>query len=360
MLLKIWMLIFVFLLGVSADINVKKEYNKEEYNRLCKVLKAAVGAWEEVRAKGNEDALKKALERTIFGTDEGRNLGELKNCVPKDYNDVVSKLQARFLWCGDWHQEGETPELKPSRWAGHSAPHDLVCLCTVGNNSWPLDETSTAITLCGEEKSALKAKKNEGWGTIIRPSGSAKEKEKIDATWDRVAKPCLEGDGRKGATLKDALNIFMEKLVPTPGNNHTNRYRLGENSSDGYPCSGNGQVCVMYYNDTKTTGHKYSMPWWTDLADALKTEEKKEEQKKYEEEKRKKNGKNQEKSKHQEQPQNNDEPLTAALKSANPDKQEGEKDNTQNISAPLATIEEASGTLLIPPCSWLLGAFLLI
>ncbi|CCD17578.1 unnamed protein product, partial [Trypanosoma congolense IL3000] len=287
----------------------------------------------------------------IFGDEAGKaGLNDLQSKLPEDYK-VKGKLSSRAFLCGQKREGGHTRVLQP-RWPGHSASHDLVCLCTAGDHGWPINGTGRSKQrLCGKTPSELGVENDKkGW--------SYKENEgeaQIQATWAKVVAECLKGSGR-GENLKHALQTFMGKLnhKPLPQPKDENRYLLGEGDGGEYSCGGNGKVCVIYYNSTSP------MPWWTDLENALKTEEHIEQEKKGEEKETKKETQKHQKSQNQQQPQNNVAPRTAALRSSNPEKQEEEQDNTQNISSPIATIEQSGSTHITPPSSWLLCGVLII
>ncbi|CCD14686.1 Variant surface glycoprotein [Trypanosoma congolense IL3000] len=246
-----------------------KDHNKEAHHLLCDLMKAAVGKWGR-SGETLSEPLKKALGRTIFGSMTGGSLEELRRELPDFYEAVLKGIADRSTACGG-------PE------SGQSAPYDMVCLCTLGNNSWPLDYIRTATTLCGQNKNDLGSEKgSKGWSD--RGTGF----EQITATWFNVIKHCLEGDKEKGEKLKEALEHFLGKLKNKPyqGND---RYQLGEGEPESYSaCTGTKTtgVCVMYYNGTFVK--KDRIPWWQDLQNALPEEEKfQEEKRRAEEEKRK-------------------------------------------------------------------------
>ncbi|CCD17474.1 unnamed protein product [Trypanosoma congolense IL3000] len=211
----------------------------------------------------------------------------------------------------------------------------------------PVVAASLSTTFCGKNKITLKADNDQGWSSAGGDGG-----DQMTATWTNVTGECLQ-EGGKARDLKMALDDFLEELEKRPWGDIPERYQLGEGDSDEFPCSGNGKICVMYYNSTK---HKHHMPWWTDLKNVLDAEEGKN---KREEEPTKEESQKQKKSQRKENKQPQQAPRTAALKSATLDTQDGKQKNPENISAPLATIEEASGILITPPCTWFLGALLI-
>ncbi|CCD16980.1 Variant surface glycoprotein [Trypanosoma congolense IL3000] len=352
-MLKLWMVVCLLGVGIVCVYGDKKNYNGDEHVLLCKVLKAAVFSYKS--NSGSKD-LKRALHITIFGSEDGGDLETLKGTLSGDYD--VPNGRNRASVCGQPHN-GVSRTGKPPRWPGHSAPHDLLCLCTPGQEWWPLSIGNEMKELCGESKGTLKADTVEGWGTISGPSGAVKGKEILTATWNTVTKKCLDNDGQ-GGDLKDALKKFIAKLNHTKDSEHENKYRLGDGDFESYTCSGNKKVCVMYYKNTDPMKPKYPMPWWTELENAIEKDDAQEEKNKKEEEKRNKEAvQNNLKVQNQQTSQPQQTPRVATVKPAAPEKLE-ERQNTQNISAPLATIEDTSRTLIIPPCSWLLSALLLI
>ncbi|CCD14660.1 Variant surface glycoprotein [Trypanosoma congolense IL3000] len=348
-----WMVMMVFF-GVAESAD-EKNHNGPQHSALCGLLKIAVHKWIELKSSGSDGPLKKALGRTIFGDDSGEDLQKLKSeAFPKVYNGVKESSLSRLLWCGGpYDEESRKSWTKQPRWPGYSATHDLVCLCTVGAGGWPLYNNEKE-KLCGLERNALLATEKQGWGT----GGATREGEKqIGATWTGITKKCLESDG-KGGDVQDALKLFIDKLNCTGASNHGNKCKLGEGESKEFPCTGNQKVCVMYHNSTDATEHK---PWWVDLEEAINKDEAEQEQNKRESEKRKKEetqSQHHTNKKENSQPQQT--PRVAPAKSTIHDKQDGEQDDTQNMSSPIETIEDKSGTQLFSPCSCFLGALLFI
>ncbi|CCD12205.1 Variant surface glycoprotein [Trypanosoma congolense IL3000] len=349
MMMKFWTVLYLCVVGVIADTNVKN-YNLEEYNALCNLLKIAVYKWSDLKSKGSGDPLKKALGRTLFGERDGDEVQSLKAPFPKDYEKVIGNHGTRYFWCGQRRKENELSGVNLPRSSGHSAPHDLVCLCTVGKDGWPVNDGEGK--LCGQSKEIFKGG-TKGWGT----GAPGEVKEQIAETWNKVVTPCLQ-KSEVGESLRGALKIFKDRINKTISNEGKSGYLLGKGDPKNYPCSGNGQVCVMYYDSTDATEHP---PWWVDLEEAINKDEAEQELKKREDEKRKKEeAKNQHHTHKKENSLPQHAPRTAALQSPPQDIQEAEQTNHDNISAPLETLEEASGTHITPPCSWFLGVLLLI
>ncbi|CCD16388.1 Variant surface glycoprotein [Trypanosoma congolense IL3000] len=346
-MMKVLFFVIVVILGVANVSGEKKnDHNHDAHKALCDVMKAAVGRWGD-GGQHLSPSLKQALGKTLFGSEEGKGSVEtLRSKLPNDYDTEVKEPGSRFLLCG--HQPEVVIRKKQTRWPGHSAPHDLLCLCTPGDGGWPLNN-GKAEKLCGKEKGALRGEKNEGW------SGSkGKGKDQMTATWTNITRECLQGDEKAG-DLQKALGDFMEKLKPKLTGVPKSMYQLGEGDSDQYPCSGIKEtgICVMYHNNTSP------MPWWTNLKNLLDEEEaKKLEQ--HEKQQRQSEAPKQKTTQKKENQQFPQEPRSAALRSTTPSTEEVEQINPENISAPLATLEDTSGTLLIQPSSWLLFAVVLI
>ncbi|CCD14519.1 Variant surface glycoprotein [Trypanosoma congolense IL3000] len=352
MIMKILIIVCVAAMEmVCAETSVSdgsKDHNKEAHKALCDLLKAAVGKWG-TNGEGLSDSLKKALGKTIFGKDDGGDLTALKRGLPGDYMDWESNSgEDRGMWCGQAYYEYSLSNKKQPHWSGQSAPHNMICLCTVGAGGWPLNGSSpTGTTLCGRDKTALKSDGDKGWG------GSGKEgKDQLEATWTNVTVPCLKGEN--GKDLKEALNEFLRRLQHKPDvNANQNRYILGENNvteTDYNACTGSPKygICAAFFNGTTTL---YPMPWWVDLQNALPEEEKFQQQKKHEEEERRKQ---------QEEEQKADSAQTAALKSGHPTTNQTEAPNKDNLTDKLRKLNMTSGTPISMPSSWLLRAVFLI
>ncbi|CCD14468.1 Variant surface glycoprotein [Trypanosoma congolense IL3000] len=318
----------------SGELSGKTDHNKEEHERLCGVLKAAVGRWG-ISGEGLLEPLKTALHRTIFGYGSvEQKVEKLRNALPEVYKG--GDLD-RAMLCG----EPKFEEVHQPRWSGHSAPHDVVCLCTVGNNSFPLNGTgSPSSTLCGRGKIELKAGEKKGW------TSSGKGEDQITATWDNVTKPCLEGSG-KGENLKEALETFIAALKTMPSTKGRQGMQLGEGTpDDSYACTGSPTrgVCVEYYPNL--TDAKI---WWVDLDEALKKDEQIQKQR-AEEERRKQ----------QDEAEKQNSQKAEALTSGPQTNNQTEQHRNANLTEKLRKLNLTSGTPITLPSSWLLRALLLI
>ncbi|CCD15343.1 Variant surface glycoprotein [Trypanosoma congolense IL3000] len=326
MMVKIWM-VMVFV-GVTKSA-VGKNHNEAAHNALCDFLKVAVDKWGD-QGQGLSERMKKALGRTLFGNESGGDIAELRNNLPSFYDTVIRDGASRGTACGG-------PE------SGHSAPHGLICLCTAGENVWPINGRDT---LCGKGKDYLGGG-SKGWSDKDRNTGQ----KELNATWRNVVSPCLEGD--IGKDLKKSLETFKEQLVNKSDVFVPGTYQLGEGEPVRYSaCTGYSPlgVCVMYYNST--TIKQDRMPWWVDLEEAIPEEEKfQEEKKKREEEERRK----------QQEREKQELPQTAALTSSLPTNNQTDQQHKElNLTTHFQRLNMTSGTPIILPSSWLFRVALLI
>ncbi|CCD15241.1 Variant surface glycoprotein [Trypanosoma congolense IL3000] len=335
-----FLMVMMVIMGVNAS-GEARDHNHDAHKALCDLMKAAVA---KLGSNSASNAMKEALHQTIFGNKSGGNLDALKGALPKEYYDGESRDGDRGLWCGQPFEDSHQLSNKGQpRWPGHSGPHDLLCLCTVGQGGFPLNksEESNMDTLCGKNRDSLVGSGGTGWGD----SGNKAESQ-LKATWDNVIKECLNGVQGKG--LKETLENFLGKLKHNPDTAYKTRYRLGEGNVTIYAaCNGTPQLgdCVMYYNATKP------LPWWTELEKALPEEEKFQQQKQREEE---------EKRKQQEQAAKQDSPKAETLTSTPQTTNQTEASNKDNITDKLRRYNLTSGTHISQPTSWLLSVAILI
>ncbi|CCD13803.1 Variant surface glycoprotein [Trypanosoma congolense IL3000] len=349
-MMQYWIVVMLFV-GIGKAEDSEKDHNGDAHQALCDVLKEAVGKWGD-GGKHLSEPLQKALGKTIFGKKSvGETVESLRGKLPDDYEKVKDLLSQRYFWCGESKQEGESSGINPPRRSGHSAPHDMICLCTPGDGGWPLSGTEgSKKILCGRGSEEFDVKRDkEGWGI------SRQGKNQIIATWNVVVTECLKPNG-EGTKLKDALEAFIKKLSTLVTGIHPYQSLGKGNFISNYSCSGTETqgVCVKYYPE-----EKLAIPWWKDLRQAIEADEL-EKKEKEESEKRKKEAQKQRQPQKQDQSQLPHEPRTAALRSIQQGSHEAEQANPENISTPLATLEDTSGTLIISPCPWLLSAALLI
>ncbi|CCD16519.1 Variant surface glycoprotein [Trypanosoma congolense IL3000] len=352
--MKFWMMV-MFVIGAGANSS-GTDHNGEEHKALCNLLKVAVWRWG-TSGEGLSQPLRAALGRTIFGDPDGGSLETWGSKVPEDY-DVVEKIHSsRSFLCGFPKEGGRYKRFKQVRWPGHSAPHDLVCLCTTGEGGYPVNgarDSSPVATLCEKTKEAL------GGGTKGWSNTEGEEevgKAQIGKTWEVIVTECLK-KGEKAGDLKSSLQEFKGKLVEKRHNAYekqvrenmehelvtlyTNRYQLGEGiPTEEDACSGSPPlgVCVMYYNATKI---KEYTPWWSELEKALLLEE---------EEERKARSENE---------VDKDKKQKLKVPDAPRPTNQSQTPNTENSTAIFSILNMTSGTPITPPCSWLLSATILI
>ncbi|CCD16702.1 Variant surface glycoprotein [Trypanosoma congolense IL3000] len=264
MMMKIWIMVMVTM-GVAGATN----HNGPQYTALCDLLAKAVFMLEKKRGNLSEP-LEKALERTIFGKDSGATVEDLrKNKLPSGYSGTE-----RGYLCGNPFDPA-THKQWPLYYPGYSGLHDMLCLCTPGENGWPLNkQVAGADKLCGQDIKTWGEDGYMGWAS----GGYEDGENQLTATWTNITLPCLKG-GDGAGDLKSALQKFKKKLGE-PVQKDPPYEPLGEgNFSDNFPCTGYSDrgVCVAYYNNTDPK------PWWIQLEVAIQEDEKK----KLDEEKRK-------------------------------------------------------------------------
>ncbi|CCD16713.1 Variant surface glycoprotein [Trypanosoma congolense IL3000] len=332
-------IVVIIFVGIAAE----KNHNEHEHARLCSVLGAAVDKWRDIRTRDPTDTLRKALGRTIFGNESGGELTDLEGTLPKEYNGVEGISGSRSSWCGGPHEE--TNWQHQWRWSGHSAPHDMACLCTVGEEAWPVNKSATTTDndkLCGQGRSALGADDSKGWGYTEHEGN-----RHVEATWKAIVTPCLLESGKKD-DLKKALEVFIDNLNHTYDKEYRDMYRLGEGkySSTHYAaCTGSSSlgVCVMYYTSFPPE------PWWRQLQEAILEDEQIQKRLAEEEKKRKQ----------QDKTEKEDSAQKAALTSGTQTNNQTEQHRNANLTEKLRKLNLTSGTPISMPSSWLLRAVFL-
>ncbi|CCD13587.1 Variant surface glycoprotein [Trypanosoma congolense IL3000] len=254
-MIKIWIMVMMTM-GVAGAT----DHNGPQYTALCELLTRAAYMWEKKRGNLSKP-LEKALERTIFGKDGGGTVEDLrKNKLPSGYSGTE-----RGNLCGN-----PFDSVTDKQWSlhspGYSGPHDMLCLCTPGENGWPLNnQVSGADTLCGQDIKTWGEDGSMGWAS----GGYEDEENQLTATWTNITLPCLKG-GDGAGDLKSALKKFKRKLGE-PVQKDPPYEPLGEgNFNDNFPCTGYSDkgVCVAYYNNTDPK------PWWIQLEAAIQEDEK--------------------------------------------------------------------------------------
>ncbi|CCD14348.1 Variant surface glycoprotein [Trypanosoma congolense IL3000] len=339
-LMRVWMvaMLVMLVLGVVANGSGNVDHNGKEHDALCDFLKVAVDKWKEVKTRDPEDPLRKALKNAIFGYESAEEeLESWKKTLPQDYKNMEEEGSSRTMWCGQQCQ-GDHQASYP-RWPGHSAPHDMVCLCTKGSQGRPVNNSNNQDTLCGNTRETL-GSGNEGW------TGNNTGQAQMSATWNNVVTKCLEGGRQKSGNLKEALNTFTGILDHKESHGYSSSKQLGEGTPNEWSaCTGSPPrgVCVMYYPEDKDT-----KTWWVDLQNAL-IEDDKLQNKRAEEETRKK-----------EEAEQQDSPQMEALKSGHPPTNQTDQHNKSNLTDTMRKLNLTGSSSIILPPSWLLRAVLLI
>ncbi|CCD16402.1 Variant surface glycoprotein [Trypanosoma congolense IL3000] len=218
-------------------------HNGDKHGLLCGLLGATVHKWKTT----NHPGVKKALGQAIFGSTQGGwDLNKFE--LHPDFN----KGGSRGSLCGKCLG---TPDHYP----GKSIPHDLLCLCTVGENGHPFTSYESITKLCGRAKNDLTAGNQNHQGWHSSNSGIAHQKN----TWDKIVKPCLQGGS--DASIEEALRNLTEHV----GDRDYPRWE----ASNPQVCSGgySTDICVRYTG----CGKRYLRPdfpqWWETLEQALRT-----------------------------------------------------------------------------------------
>ncbi|CCD11965.1 Variant surface glycoprotein [Trypanosoma congolense IL3000] len=262
MMINFWvvvtMLVIVFAMGIGVGAENPKDHNKDEHEALCSVLSLAVTLFESGQA-GNK--LQKALGWALFGSETGEsNTASLLAAPPPEYHNPGNRQYS----CGTCTHSDQND------YPGKSIPHDLVCMCTVGQGGYPfLEGYEGTPTLCGKSAADLGCaqdagkgchKRNVHWWTESN-SHNEQARKHVNATWNSVVKPCL---GKlPSITLEEARDTLLKKLK-------VNEDRSSPTWVGGHHyCSGGiADVCVSY--DSWCLDHPQKYPqWWKELYEAL-------------------------------------------------------------------------------------------
>ncbi|CCD16364.1 unnamed protein product [Trypanosoma congolense IL3000] len=181
-----FLILVVMCLVVRAEEEEKKDHNGAEHKALCDVLKAAATKWGN-GGQGLSESLRSALAHTIFGKDGNQNLHHLiGGGLPVDYKKGISGSSRVYL-CGLPRKENEYGDKLQMRFPGHSALHDLLCVCTPGPLGWPLNGTGGKTSkdkLCGQEKDTFLKSGKQGWDSI------GNGEKQMEETWKNITLPC--------------------------------------------------------------------------------------------------------------------------------------------------------------------------
>ncbi|CCD12688.1 Variant surface glycoprotein [Trypanosoma congolense IL3000] len=249
----------MMLLGVMVTEATHSEidnHNVDEHDKLCAFLQAAVAKYNEVKHSGSP--LARGLRKAIFGVSDsnGKTPSDLR--MPEDYNKPEDQdtENTRKNWCGLCENNGQ------KHYPGESAPHDLVCLCTTGQNGHPISGRGKK-KLCGKTGDELGSAGKQGWYTELFKDVD-KGNNQIKSTWNTIVTACLQ-DGN-GKNFETALKTFTQKLERVE---NQSQLLLG-NKKDGKVCSGvpSEGVCVLYHLQCARK------PWWKELEEAIPEHEK--------------------------------------------------------------------------------------
>ncbi|CCD16373.1 unnamed protein product [Trypanosoma congolense IL3000] len=163
MLMKLWMVVLVVVLTTLVRAS---GHNEAQHDALCGVLKKAVSRWGK-EGETLTEPLKTGLKVTIFGNESGGDIEKLRKELPEFYDNVWSGVSASGMPCAGYY-------------SGRSAPHGLVCLCTVGTDGFPFHGRIENQKLCAQFKDALGGGAN-GWGrslVVLDDSSEVSQNEK--------------------------------------------------------------------------------------------------------------------------------------------------------------------------------------
>ncbi|CCD12834.1 Variant surface glycoprotein [Trypanosoma congolense IL3000] len=263
-----WMFLGVFVIvgrvgSVGARTESPTHHNKNEHDVLCGLLGVAVERWKTT----NNPTAKKALSRAIFGHRNGGIIETLMEKLPNEYNEPGSRENA----CGSCtYSDGK-------HYPGWSIPHDLICMCTVGENGYPFGQNSNdngTPTLCGRSATDFGCEQNQGNGNGCHGNkdwwkesshhdgnGNRQASKHLNATWEKVIKPCLIG----GEKLQ--LEVALKNLTGSRKDRETPSWASGHGKCNGV----SGAVCVYYGTGCDKQYNNNSPQWWWDLEKALTT-----------------------------------------------------------------------------------------
>ncbi|CCD15452.1 Variant surface glycoprotein [Trypanosoma congolense IL3000] len=331
--------------SLSTGISEHHNHNEDNHDTLCSVLKAAVTLY---HSPPSGEKLKKALAQAIFGNQTGGKLEDLKKGLAHEYKTPGSRESS----CGSCTYSDR------KHYPGWSIPHDLICMCTVGEHGYPFGQNSDDHgnpTLCGRSAADFGCGKNpkdgsgchennKHWWTHSSNhdwSGTGQVREHLTATWEKVVKPCLQrrNNGQTKKTLLEKLKV-EEQQSPKWARGHT-------------LCNGfSGAVCVNYGHHCGTEHNNNSPQWWKELYEALTT---------MEDTRAQRNSTRFPRRRTLRKPGGTLTPEEPEDDSEEDEPEETGSTSTSNNNLPLTLLSnQQSGTHLIPPHSWFLTAVLLI
>ncbi|CCD15612.1 Variant surface glycoprotein [Trypanosoma congolense IL3000] len=249
---NVWVAVVVIVEAVrgASEVNTgKTDHNSDKHGLLCNVLASTVSLF---LSKRGGIQLQKAVRESIFGIGNRGEEDATNLKLPTEYDGQGSRKDL----CGSCGDSEHHP--------GGSIPHDILCLCTVGNGGAPFggDKYYSLCGLSGEHWGCQKYSAGDHyvgtgqqWECIDKNWDSGWDQPRRHTAWEKVVKPCLE----KGKTLSftDALSNLEAAL------NGWEHPKWGA-SHEGCGGNGFGDICVKY------SQWCYTSTWWAQLKEGLK------------------------------------------------------------------------------------------
>ncbi|CCD13083.1 Variant surface glycoprotein [Trypanosoma congolense IL3000] len=242
-------------------------FNDVEYKTLCEVFKASADLWNASRIseKIPNSALNGALTQALLGNIGNRHLSGIKESLPKYYTHHT--LRHRGERCGGCKN---TDKLY---FPGSSITHDLMCLCTPGQDAEPFYGyywffyKENGFKLCGKGRAQMGVDLNHGWYVDKKKKGN----NGLEKPWKTVvwgcfnswkSNPGLESHNltEKIVRLNATLQNFTSTLKKMGGHDKLGGFEE-HNEADG---SDERHIHVRYDN---CKGPK--KPWWKKLKETL-------------------------------------------------------------------------------------------
>ncbi|CCD15722.1 Variant surface glycoprotein [Trypanosoma congolense IL3000] len=252
-----WMVVCLVMRIGGASTGSPTQRNKKEHDVLCGLLGAAAEKWKTT----NNPQAREALAQAIFGNKTGGDIETLKQDLPEEFKNPGNRANR----CGScMYSNGK-------HYPGWSIPHDMLCMCTVGQGGFPFLEKSNDSgnpTLCGRSAKDFGCEQNRDHGTGCHgnkewwneTTWNRQAKGHLNATWEKVVKPCLGGE-------KLQLEAALKNLTESRKDRETPSWAQGHGRCNGI----SGAVCVYYgyqcHDDPR------SPQWWQTLYEALTASE---------------------------------------------------------------------------------------
>ncbi|CCD13366.1 Variant surface glycoprotein [Trypanosoma congolense IL3000] len=256
----LWMgMVMMVLSGTALGTGIKEHHNHHEHTTLCDILAAAVALYTSGQAG---DKLKKALGQVIFGREAGGDLAELRANFPGGSGEGTDRPNS----CGKCIYNNH------DHYPGKSIPHDLLCLCTVGQDGSPF-KSHGVQSLCGisggdwgcPEYRPGHSYAGDGrhWDCGGKGWNSPWDHNRLNKTWHRIIKQCLSK--KADTNLQAALAALKDKK-------DTNQIPNWDRSS--YPCGGN-EISTICVGSSDYCGKKQDplYPQWREALEELTNED---------------------------------------------------------------------------------------